>query len=73
MRTASTIAAGQDHIQAVCNEIGERLGQALRIDTSLPARLQYLLARLSELDCDARSFIEHDVTRESLLVMRRAA
>ena len=50
MRTASPITAGQDHIQAVCKEIGERLGQMLRIEAGLPARLQNLLARLSELD-----------------------
>ncbi|WP_369722020.1 MULTISPECIES: hypothetical protein [unclassified Bradyrhizobium] len=73
MRTASPITAGQDHIQAVCNEIGERLGQMLRVEASLPVRLQDLLARLSELDWDAPSFIEENVERESRLVMKRAA
>jgi hypothetical protein len=71
MRTASPITAGQDHIQAVCKEIGERLGQMLRIEAGLPARLQNLLARLSELDCDA-PFIDF-VQGESPLVMKRAA
>lgn len=73
MRTASPITAGQEHIYAVCNEIGERLGQMLHIDARFPARLQDLLARLSELDGDAAYLIEGNVQRESSPLMSRAA
>jgi hypothetical protein len=73
MRTVSPITAGQDQICSVCNEIGERLGQMLRIDAILPAGLDDLLTRLSKLDRDTASFIEDKGQRESPPLMRRAA
>ncbi len=73
MRTASPITAGQDHLHAVCNDIGERLRLGLSIEPNLPARLQDLLAKLSQLECDVPSIIEGSVQRESPVVMGRAA
>jgi hypothetical protein len=61
------MTAGQDQICSVCNEIGERLGQMLRIDAILPAGLDDLLTRLSKLDRDTAW------QRESPPLMRRAA
>ena len=39
------------HARAICDEIGERLGQMLRPETAaLPVRLQILLDRLADQD-----------------------
>ena len=69
MRTASPISAVQDHIHAVCNKIGERLPHGLRIEPNLPARPQDLLARMSELGCEASFFFQHNELRESPVIL----
>lgn len=56
MQTAVSTTA-EHHILAICDEIGERLRYTLRVDASLPPRLQLLLDRLAELDCDAPSLV----------------
>jgi hypothetical protein len=41
------------HSRAICDEIGDRLREILNRQVSeLPARLQYLMAKLAEVDSD---------------------
>lgn len=45
-----------EHARAICEEVGYRLGQALRADyADLPVRLQSLMHQIARLDCDAPS------------------
>lgn len=53
MQSAAVSTTAENHVRAICNEIGERLRYTLRIDASLPPRLQALLNQLAELDCEA--------------------
>jgi hypothetical protein len=48
---AANIRIDHVHSRAICDEIGERLREALRRESvELPPRLQLLVARLAELD-----------------------
>jgi hypothetical protein len=50
-KNAADIRIDRIHSRAICDEIGERLGQTLRRESvELPPRLQLLVARLAELD-----------------------
>ena len=46
------------HCRAICNEIGDRLGQSMARDASpMPMRLRRLLDRFAELDGEAPSIV----------------
>jgi hypothetical protein len=50
-KNAADIRIDHTHSRAICDEIGERLRQALRQESvGLPPRLQLLVDRLAELD-----------------------
>ncbi len=49
--TAEPLALDHVHCRAICDEIGERLRQVLKLETlEIPHRLLALLDRLAELD-----------------------
>ncbi len=52
--SAANIRIDHTHSRAICDEIGERLREALRGQSvELPPRLQLLVDRLAELDGEA--------------------
>jgi hypothetical protein len=62
-----------EHSRAICQEIGERLGELLRRDASreLPPRLQHLMERLTEADRETAPSLVPSL--EDMIVQERIA
>jgi hypothetical protein len=56
---ATTLKLDHTHCRAICDEIGERLGQILKPVTSeIPPHLAALLDRFKQLEIDSTPFFE---------------